>query len=562
MKSIVRSTAIKIYIFTASSIFIIVLTVLNYTQLDRFFATYDNIRLYFNKVNEVVVGRNGFEQLIEPMKNVKFEKIEQYKKAIQLYSEGQVGREYVLNYVKDFADFLRVYEKSEMKRIEQYSIILLFLTVVFALSLISFLPNFTKFKNYGEKIFEKIDEISKKIYIEEIPLMSPKYKEDLALNTSINEINKVLKIYKLLSHFHITSSIDDFVNNIGHLVCNLFNAERFSLALIDRDKELITAEVAFLLDRNKKPLLKVGFSQKFNETSLSKMLQEGRKYRIINDLEEHFKKTNSKSTELILKEGFKSSLTVTASINEIPFGFFFISSERKHNFSENDARLFLSISNVLSYRLYYSLATQGLLSNFGSSLVNLVEFKDNETGNHVKRVAWYSKIIASELKVTPKIERYLYLFAPLHDIGKVGIPDKILLKPGRLTEEEWEIMKKHVDYGENILKEFMENSKQMVAEDILQCMVNIVSDHHEKYDGSGYPRGKKADEISIEGRIVALADVFDALTTKRPYKEPIDFDVAIQIIKESSGKHFDPTVVNAFLSRINEVRRIYEKLKD
>lgn len=562
VKSITRLISLNNHLYFLALSSAILLVILLSIGFIRFSKVYNNTRDYFNKINNVVAGRADFESLFKAMEDVKYDKINDYKNALRLYSEGKVEREYVINYVKDFATFLRIHEQKHLLEVKNLSIILTIISFSFGLFLSFSIYNFTKIKTYTKDILKTFDDISRKIYIEEVPPRKIEYEEDLKINKSIDEINKVRQFHKLLEQFKIDSSIDDYINTVGPLLCGLFNSHRFSIALIDWNKKVITAETAFILNPAKKALLRAGFSQKFEQTSLSKMLEENRRYRIINNLKEHFEKTHSKSTSLILEEGFKSNLTVVASINEEPFGFFFLSSENEENYSENDARLFLALLNLLSYRLYFSLVVQHLLSNMGSSLVDLVEFKDTETGNHVKRVANYSRIIAEELGLAPKLTRLLYLFAPLHDIGKVGIPDRILLKPGKLTEDEWEIMKKHVEYGETILKRFIESSKGIINEDILNCMVNVISDHHEKHDGNGYPKGKKGEEISIEGRIVALADVFDALTTKRPYKEPIDFDIAVEMIKNDSGKHFDPSVVSAFVNRLNEVRHVYNELKD
>lgn len=164
--------------------------------------------------------------------------------------------------------------------------------------------------------------------------------------------------------------------------------------------------------------------------------------------------------------------------------------------------------------------------------------------------------------MSPRLVREIYQFSSLHDIGKIAVPDRILLKPGRLDLEEWEIMKKHVEKGLEVIENFEKEAKNIIDEISFRTMKNIIADHHERWDGKGYPCGKKKNEISIEGRIVAIADVFAALTTKRPYKEPFSFDESVAIISKESGSHFDPDVVQAFLNRIDEIELIYEKLKD
>ncbi|WP_306767440.1 HD-GYP domain-containing protein [Hypnocyclicus thermotrophus] len=146
-------------------------------------------------------------------------------------------------------------------------------------------------------------------------------------------------------------------------------------------------------------------------------------------------------------------------------------------------------------------------------------------------------------------------------MGKVGIPDKILLKPGKLTKEEFKIMKTHTIIGANILKSFKENIKKHDI-DIFDYAIEIVNFHHEKWDGTGYPKGLKANEIPLVARIVSIADVFDALTNKRVYKKAFSFEESIKMIKEMKGINFDPLIVDVFIESLAEIRDVYEKLKE
>ena len=176
------------------------------------------------------------------------------------------------------------------------------------------------------------------------------------------------------------------------------------------------------------------------------------------------------------------------------------------------------------------------------------EYKDEGTGAHIKRMSRYSAAVARRMGLDEStIETILYA-APMHDLGKIGIPDLILTKPAKLDPAEWEIMKQHTVIGAKILKgsdaEFIR-----LGETIAQC-------HHEKWDGSGYPNSLKGIEIPIAGRIVAIADVFDALTSKRPYKEPFSVEKSLSIIREGRGSHFDPDVVDAFFAIQDEILSI------
>ena len=166
----------------------------------------------------------------------------------------------------------------------------------------------------------------------------------------------------------------------------------------------------------------------------------------------------------------------------------------------------------------------------------------------------YSKLIALGLGIEKKHAELIFNAAAMHDVGKIGIPDNILSKPGKLTPEEWAIMQGHSAIGSEIIGS--------QGSDLLKISATIAKTHHEKWDGSGYPDGLKGEEIPIEGRIAAIADVFDALTAKRPYKQPWPTEKALGLIREESGAHFDPTIVEVFLQIVPEILEIQELYSD
>jgi cyclic di-GMP phosphodiesterase len=185
------------------------------------------------------------------------------------------------------------------------------------------------------------------------------------------------------------------------------------------------------------------------------------------------------------------------------------------------------------------------------------EYRDNDTGAHIQRMSHYAAALAEAMGLRQKVVQYILHAAPMHDIGKIGIPDRILRKPGKLDDAEWQIMKMHPLIGANILK----NS----TIPFVRLGEVIALTHHEKWDGSGYPHGLKGKQIPLVGRIVALADVFDALTSKRPYKESFPIDQSNVIIAEERGKHFDPAVVDAFFTiqeKIIEIKATYLDRKE
>jgi putative two-component system response regulator len=182
------------------------------------------------------------------------------------------------------------------------------------------------------------------------------------------------------------------------------------------------------------------------------------------------------------------------------------------------------------------------------------EFRDPETGAHIQRMAHYSQVIARGLDLEPNKQKLILEAAPLHDVGKIGIPDFILLKPGKLTPEEMEVMKGH----SRLCFELLQGS----GSEILRAGAEIAISHHEKYDGSGYPSGLVGDAIPIFARICAVADVFDALTSVRPYKKAWEDDRAIALLQEGAGNHFDPACVAAFLTDWDSVMEIRNRFKD
>lgn len=187
-------------------------------------------------------------------------------------------------------------------------------------------------------------------------------------------------------------------------------------------------------------------------------------------------------------------------------------------------------------------------------LCKAAEYRDPETGAHILRMAHFSRLIGRGLGMSVEDQELLLEAAPLHDIGKVGIADKILLKPGRLDEEEFEIMKHHAIYGFELL--------QGSSSRVLQVGADIAKGHHEKFDGSGYPLGLAGTDIPIFSRIVAVADVFDALTSERPYKKAWSLEDAVDFLVAGSGKHFDPKCVQSFLDAWDEVVDIRDRYKE
>lgn len=183
------------------------------------------------------------------------------------------------------------------------------------------------------------------------------------------------------------------------------------------------------------------------------------------------------------------------------------------------------------------------------TLENANTFNDEDTGSHIKRISKYSKFLAKELHLKIIYVERIGLYASLHDVGKIGIPDNILKKPGKLTEEEFEMMRNHVEIGYNLMKDL----------DVSPVALNIVRYHHEKWNGTGYGKGLKGEEIPLEARIVAIADVYDALRQKRSYKDAFTHEKAVEIITSENGKHFDPKLVKIFIKKHKTFEKIFDE---
>lgn len=252
-------------------------------------------------------------------------------------------------------------------------------------------------------------------------------------------------------------------------------------------------------------------------------------------------------------------------------GHFLVSTtdRRGEELNENDCELLCAIASFTGVAAHNQIRRRERDEAQHSvvfAMARLAETRDNETGKHIERVSSFCALAADALIGREGFEAVVGTFiedlirsAPLHDIGKVGIPDAILLKPGKLDAEEWAIMQKHADLGADILRQVIAEAS---APGYLHMALDIAWCHHEKWDGTGYPRGLKGREIPIAARILSVADCFDALTTIRPYKEAWSMERAVGYLREVSGTQFDPDVVEAFLAREDEANEIRMRLAD
>ena len=414
-------------------------------------------------------------------------------------------------------------------------------------------------------IMKSLSQIESNQYdVSQLPITSPKFAEQKEIVKYIEEIMNerkfTLEIRDILSE-HLV--VDDVVTALFELIQDRIKIDRIGVAFVDYNKQKIIAE--FGIAQYDTVLLGPGFEVGFDQTSLSRILEE-KTTRISNDVErEHLEKPKSPSLRLIRREGIQSNMIIPLISSGTVFGMVFFSSLEKNHFKEKEQKLAEKIIYEISGLLNKSYFTKVVLSKFTASFAQIVESKDNDTGEHIERMVQYAVIIANgvreknhpEYQITKReileIERY----ASAHDIGKVGIPDGILKKPGKLTPEEWVIMKTHVTIGADVFAELRKDLRYF-DEDLFKTAEEIVRYHHEKWDGSGYPHGLSGSDIPLSARIVALSDVFDALSSKRVYKSEFDFEASVAIIEEGRGKHFDPFVVDCFLDKLGEIRVVYD----
>lgn len=279
-------------------------------------------------------------------------------------------------------------------------------------------------------------------------------------------------------------------------------------------------------------------------------LAESRSSRVVGDMAQAFD-APTEHTRWLQHQQYRASVTSPVFQGDALAGFLFYDSKTPHAFTEEHADLLRDFSELITHLfLMQRRVVHGMVSTIQVA-VDLARTRDFETGQHLERIAYYSRIMARALApvydLSDEYVEYVQLFAPLHDIGKVGIPDHILLKPGRLDAAEYEVMKRHVELGVDIIRRISTDLglKGSFQE---QVMCNIVSTHHERGDGSGYPRGLTMEDIPLEGRIVAVADVYDALSNRRAYKNSWDdAQVCAELRAEVVAGQLDGDCVEALL---------------
>lgn len=300
-----------------------------------------------------------------------------------------------------------------------------------------------------------------------------------------------------------------------------------------------------------------------NAPSLKEIMDKG-KPRVVNDLMT-FDKGTHEHTKRINRQGYAASYTLPMYSDGSFMGFIFFNSSEKDVFTEEALEQIDVYGHLISLSVINEFNSIHTLTAAVKTAGHITHVRDPETGGHLDRMSRYSRLIASKLADKYDFDdnyiEHIFMFAPLHDIGKIGIPDDILLKPGKLDKAETRIMNTHVSKGREIIDDLLKNFS-LGNFQYMDVLRNISECHHEAVDGTGYPAGLKGDEIPIEARIVAVADVFDALTSKRSYKEAWSNQKAIDLLKKLEKETLDKDCVNALIENMDEVKKIEEQFKE
>lgn len=308
-----------------------------------------------------------------------------------------------------------------------------------------------------------------------------------------------------------------------------------------------------------------GYAFRLTDSESLSKLATSRASRVLDDIPAAVQ-GNTLHSVWLLKEGYRSSLTVPLYDRDQFIGFLFYDSRRPAAFTAQVQRNLALFSTLINMTISNELNLVRSITTSAQVAREFANLRDFETGGHLERMAHYARLIARDLAgshgLSDEYIEHLYLFAPLHDIGKIGIPDSVLLKPGSLDPDERILMETHVQKGIDVLERLIgEFGLQTLPDSAV--MRNVVAGHHECLDGSGYPYGLKGEEIALESRIIAVADILDALTSHRPYKEPWTIAAAVAELERlvAAGK-LDPACVNAVKRRIPDVESIRDRFRD
>lgn len=442
--------------------------------------------------------------------------------------------------------------------------ILVLLAVLLIGTSLRFLNNYKFYIQYGlEKITTRNFDIEK-LELKKSPLLI--FKEEVEI---INYMKIILEEYSFISEIQKITSEEQLLENILEKIYNFINlnlnykVDRLGIAFVDYENKKFVTEYGIANYDNL--AIDIGYNEFFNKSSLAELLIT-KKGKISNNLaEELIKRPNSRALHSIISEGILSNMMIPLVKRNKVIAIMFLSSKKSDYFKHRHLVLAEKVSTEIVELIDKSYLMRNTFVKLTNTFAELVDKRDDETGGHLERMTLYSTIIAKDLLNNKNTHNYeisksfvleIERNAAIHDIGKVATPDNILKKPGKLTDEEWDIMRNHATVGGEIFKNLRDEFKNFDG-NYFKIAEEIAMSHHEKWDGSGYPNGLTKENIPLAARIIAIADVFDALTSKRVYKKAFTFEKAYSIITENSGKHFDPIIVESFDRCIDKIKQVY-----
>ncbi len=490
-----------------------------------------------------------------------------FREAILIIADGnfnEAERFRAINYIENNFDALysssdKIAEQaSEMTKEKDFMRIVLscgLLIVAFSVVIIQFIYIFRQVILPLEAVYKEIKLVGvSKMTVDIQPSSRNKHVYPI-----IHEINfKLQKLGWLISMIQNVNKNENFYDVLQFMYTS-FSAfiplNHIGIALIEDDDKTVSfaygisdqamAQMTEKMSSYKVPL---------EETSLQSILDSG-KPRVIEDLVAYvLNRPQNYYNHILLQYGIKSSITIPLKINNSAFGFVFFSSKQVNAYNEEHAQFLEVLADSIAISFNKNIIINEILYGNSLALAKLAESRDHFTGEHLIRIKTYTKMITQFLATDSKYKEvidYRFIqdiekYSELHDIGKVAIEDGILLKPGKLTELEFEIMKKHTLYGGRVLRD-ADASIQKGRSKIFQMGIEIAECHHEKWNGGGYPHGISGDSIPLSARIVAAADVFDALTSERPYKRAFSFEDAFKILQDGRSESFDPEIIDVMI---------------
>lgn len=458
------------------------------------------------------------------------------------------------------------YQKQDAVK---YFIVAVIIFIIFSIML------FISFFEFNKYIIEPLNELYNGIknfgIINRDVTTSFSTKKELkpVINDINSMFNKLNKLIELIGNLNKDVSFDGILNYIYLSFSEFIPYSHIGIALLKDDGKILEASYG-ISDKALCNLPKklVGIKEIVSKTSLEDIIKN-KKPRVIDDLESYTKNSNAEYNKILIEAGIKSSISLPLKINQKPVGVIFFSSIYKNIYKQEHIAFLETLSDSIAISLNKNIFIDEMLYSTLLALAKMAESRDEDTGDHLDRMKIYSAKITEFLLedhvyddlISVSFLKDIERFSPMHDIGKVGIRDGILLKPGQLTDDEFEQMKKHTIYGADVLRTAEGNIVKQ-SQSMFEMGIEIAEGHHEKWNGTGYPYKKMGNEIPLSARIVAVADVFDALTSKRPYKNAFPFEESFKLIVEGKNNHFDPNIINSLINHKNDIYKLYMSFKN